>query len=443
MKRRTAICIGILAALVLLGSLVQIFRICRTESSRRQAGALMEAGDYEQARLIYNGIGDMDGAARCAALQLEKYYQDGKTSLESGDYETAHELLLSAGDYQDAAALLAQCDWLHASVLTAEGRLTEARSLYLGLGDYPGCQAALEAVNTRLYEQAEMLAGGFRLEEAAGIWQELGSFSNSERMLWRCRRALAWASAPETERLLRPEKRYLSDSFENVYACEQGFVVVPEECGSDTRFFIYYPGGRNEELSVDYLLYYLMNPSPNTMAVFMRRNGLEEMRAKTGEAMDLLEQAAAECGLFVHDVVTAGSSLGAYTAMHSAVYTYKDYGIKTDCVLSLDAGSDWLETELLLDEQECRETEALGTEFYLFESPWVGMNRDGICLMVNTGNKVTMVGCYFDDHVRISLDAMGMGVVDWAVGDRSKPCNPEIYEFTRLRPDSGAEDLAQ
>ena len=57
--------------------------------------------------------------------------------------------------------------------------------------------------------------------------------------------------------------------------------------------------------------------------------------------------------------------------------------------------------------------------------------------MVNTGNKVTMVGCTFDDHVRISLDAMGMGVVDWAVGDRAQPCNPEIYSFTRLKPDVG------
>ena len=63
--------------------------------------------------------------------------------------------------------------------------------------------------------------------------------------------------------------------------------------------------------------------------------------------------------------------------------------------------------------------------------------REGIRLMGNTGNKVTMVGCTFDDHVRISLDAMGMGVVDWAVGDRALPCNPEIYSFTRLVPDVG------
>ena len=54
----------------------------------------------------------------------------------------------------------------------------------------------------------------------------------------------------------------------------------------------------------------------------------------------------------------------------------------------------------------------------------MGMNREGICRMVNAGDKVTMVGCYFDDHVRISLDAMGMGVVDWAVNDRCPALQP-------------------
>ncbi|MEI3101309.1 MAG: hypothetical protein V8T45_05745 [Oscillospiraceae bacterium] len=151
-------------------------------------------------------------------------------------------------------------------------------------------------------------------------------------------------------------------------------------------------------MSVDYLLYYMMNPSPNTLAVFMRRNGLEDMEAKTGQAVEILDRAAAECGLYPHDIVTAGSSLGAYPAMHSADDAWENHALRTDCVLSLDAGSDWMESWLLLSESQCYVTAELGTDFYLFESPWVGMNREGICRMVNTGNNVTMVGCYFDDR---------------------------------------------
>lgn len=408
MKRRTAIWIGIIAALVLLGAVAQICRICLAED-----------------------------VARRDTFHAEDVYQEGIRLLQAGDYDGARQLFFSLGSYKDTSVLLAACGWQDALALEDTAALMEAYRGFRVLGLQPACQDAVEKISERLFTQAEKLAAAFKLEEACAIWEELGSYESSPLLLQRGRRALDWAAAPEEQRLLISANRYLSKSLENVYVCEQAYFVVPENCGSETRFFIYYPGGRDEEMSVDYLLYYMMNPSPNTLAVFMRKNGLDHMRDKTCQAIDLLDRAAAECGIFAREIVAAGSSLGAYPAMHSVVYAYEEYGIRTDCVLSLDAGSDWLEKELLLDESECRKAAEIGTEFYLFESPWVGMNREGIRLMVNTGNKVTMVGCTFDDHVRISLDAMGMGVVDWAVGDRAQPCNPEIYSFTRLEPDVG------
>ena len=140
----------------------------------------------------------------------------------------------------------------------------------------------------------------------------------------------------------------------------------------------------------------------------------------------------------MREIVQGGSSLGAYPAMHGVIYAYENYRIETSCVLSLDAGSDWLEVPLLLTEAECAKTASLGVPFYLFESPWVGMNREGIVRMVNAGNNVIIVGCTFDDHNRITLDAMGMGVVKWATGNRAEPVNPEIYTFTRLEPEKQA-----
>ena len=437
MKRRTAIWIGIIAALVLLGAMVQICRIFRTEMLRQQAAALAEAGAYAHARQLYDSLGDTEAAARCGALQTEEVYQEGIGLLQAGDYDEARQVLSSVSSYKEAPALLTACSWQEAAALGDREKLMEAHGVFRSLGQNQGCQEALDQISKQLYGHAAELAEAFKLEEACNIWEELGTYESSTLLLQRGLRALDWAAAPAEQRLLVPENRYLSQKLKNVYVCDEAYIVVPERCGSNTRFFLYYPGGRDEEMSVDYLLYYMMNPSPNTLAVFMRRNGLDRMEEKACQAIDLLEQAAAECGVFVRDIVIAGSSLGAYPAMHSVVYAYEGYGIKTDCVLSLDAGSDWLETPLLLDEDQCRKTAKIGTAFYLFESPWVGMNRSGIRLMVNTGNLVTMVGCSFDDHVRISLDAMGMGVVDWAVGDRAQPCNPEIYSFTRLQPDEG------
>ena len=40
--------------------------------------------------------------------------------------------------------------------------------------------------------------------------------------------------------------------------------------------------------------------------------------------------------------------------------------------------------------------------------------------------------CLHDEHEQISYDALGMGIIDWALTDRSKPCPGEIYSFRRL-----------
>ena len=114
MKRRTAIWIGIIAALVLLGALAQICRICRAELHRRQAEALVEAGAYAHARKLYDGIGDAEGVAHCNAMQAEEVYQEGKQFLMAGDCEGARQLLASLGSYKDTAALLAACGWQEA-----------------------------------------------------------------------------------------------------------------------------------------------------------------------------------------------------------------------------------------------------------------------------------------------------------------------------------------
>ena len=92
------------------------------------------------------------------------------------------------------------------------------------------------------------------------------------------------------------------------------------------------------------------------------------------------------------------------------------------------------ETEYTLSREECLKTAQLGTQFYLFESPFVGMDRAPIREMVLTGNDVTIVGCVYDQHERISFDALGMGVIDWALGDRSEPYMSDIYSFNRLAP---------
>ncbi len=434
MKGKTAICIGIFAALVFAAAAVQICRICIDSSLRSRAQALYDSGSYGEAALIYERLGDGTAAADSRTLESQERYQQAVALLQQGDAAGAAQLFSSISQYRDASDFLIACSWQEALEAQDTDKLLKAHTVFAKLGNYSYCSQALEQIDSLLFRQARLKAESTDLSGALTILEKLGSYQGSDNLAQRCRQMQAWSCASEEQRLLVEERRYMPDKLDNVYVCEEAYIVVPEVLDSSTGFFLYFPGGRDEELSIDYLLYYMMNPSSNTLAVFMRRNGLEDMESKTAQAVEILDRAAAECGLFPRDVVAGGSSLGAYPAMHFAFYAWENHALRTGCVLSLDAGSDWLETWLLLSESQCRVTAELGTDFYLFESPWVGMNREGICRMVNTGNKVTMVGCYFDDHVRISLDAMGMGVVDWAVNDRSQPCNPDIYTFVTLHP---------
>lgn len=437
MSKRKAIIIALAAAIVLALSGVQIYRLVM----RSQAERMIESGDYEGARAVFERYGSESDTARCDALMLERTYRQALALLETGDYASAEQVFRQIADYKDAKDRLLDCDWLRAKALTEEGNLVEARKVYLSLGDRPGCAQALDELNELMYARSYELASDFEMQEAGELWQALGSYADSPLLLERARRIIDWSARTGADRLTDESKKYtlngnyMGNEKADIYVNDKCYIVVPKNCGADATFFLYYPGGRNEEISVDFLLYYLMNPSDNTIAVFLRKNGLEDMEKKCNEGIELLERAAAESGYFVREIVQGGSSLGAYPAMHGVIYAHENYRIETSCVLSLDAGSDWLEAPLLLTEEQCAKTAALGVQFYLFESPWVGMNREGIVRMVNAGNEVIMVGCTFDDHTRITLDAMGMGVVKWATGDRSEPVNPEIYTFTKLEPE--------
>ena len=101
-------------------------------------------------------------------------------------------------------------------------------------------------------------------------------------------------------------------------------------------------------------------------------------------------------------------------------------------IAALDAGNNWDQPEQMMDLPELRELGEIHPDLYLFDNPGQGMELPEIRAMVNAGNRVCMVDCTYDEHNRMTLDAMGMGVLHWLVGDRTEPCTMEIYNFRRL-----------
>ena len=397
------------------------------------ADRLFADGCYLGARAFYLCAGRNEKAALCLDYDLERQYLNGRRSLEAGDYDRARELLGRILGYKDTENLLISCDYLETSQTMADGDLEQAWDSFTALGAYPGAKDKLRELEPLLYDAAWELALDGEYEHAAEIWTRLGAYRDSAVHLAGAQRMLQWLSSDEP-RLTDPAKSYSTSDVVRVYRCDAAYLAIPLEPNRDTTFLLYYPGGRDEELYVDYFLCYLENPEPNTVAVFLRRNGVDDIEAKNTEGIELMERAAAECGVFLHDPVVVGSSLGAYPALYSAIYNLLDFGLRTSCVLCLDAGNDWIEADLTLSQSQCYELAGTGAELYLFDSTWVGMDRAAIRMMVEAGCPVTMVGCFNDDHTRITMDAMGMGVMHWAVGDRSTPCDLPIYSFRRLHP---------
>ncbi len=403
-----------------------------------KADKLFAAGDYEAAKQFYLRAKNEKRAADCDEMVLENRYLDARRILQNGDHERARVMLMDLGDYKDCRNLLLTCDMMRADELVGAGELEEARALLLTLGDYPGCEKKCHELDEPLYRMATARAIDFALEDACRIWTELGDYRDSAILAGRAARMTELISDPLRVPVTDSTHRldYLEAGIrERVYSSDDAYFVIPEETNRETRFFLYFPGGRDEELYVDYFFSYLMNPAPNTLAVFLRHNGLPKTTGMCAAAVDLLEQVSADCGVFPHDVLIAGSSLGAYPAMHASLALRRDYSVRVPCLLVLDAGNDWKETDLLLSREECLELAACGTDLYLFESPWVGMDRPGIEMLVNTGNLVTLVGCVYDEHAQITFDALRLGVIDWALGDRTRPYTLDRYSFTRFEPE--------
>lgn len=427
-KHKKALLLALAALLVFFAAILQIARISIHSRSFNRAADLAEQGCYAQSvRLLEKLPPDMESRG------LAALHRHGEELMVSGLFHQANSLFSALSGYSDSAELEAACRWEQSIASGDTAGMRAALSAFTERNSSPALDAARRQICQALFDKALELAKSGAFHEAGSIWEQLGNWGDSPILSERAGKAALYSSAGEDERLLRETRRFMPDRLDvPVYSCDSAYIVAPQGLSSDAKFFIYFPGGRDAELSLDYLLYYLMDPSRDTLAVFMRRNGLTNMEEKALEAAELLQQASAELGLFPRELVTAGSSLGAYPAMQSVLPIYDRYRIYTDCVLSLDAGSDWEEAELLLSRESCLRTAELGTSFYLFESPWLGMNREGIVRMVECGNDVTMVGCVYDDHVRISLDAMGMGIVDWAVHGHDKALNDEMYTLRRL-----------
>lgn len=397
-----------------------------------EAERLFEAGAYDEARELYLRLGDQSCADLCTERLNHDRYQEAKQLLESGDYGAAEAILAELDPFEDSAELLKECAFLRAGELAEGGQPEKAREVYITLGNYPGVKEALAELIPALYDRALELAQEGDLKQATTLWWVCNDYKDSAKLLKRADKALMQQADKKRVKLNDLSRRFGNPFYLETYMTSEAYIVFPENPNADTRFFLYFPGGRDDELYTEFLYYYLANPAPNTLAVFLRRNDLPDMEGCCRKGLRILDEAAADCGVFPATVLAAGSSLGAYPALQSPRIAKRDYCINIECVLSLDAGNEWSEEALVPTTAQCKELAELQTRLYLFQPTWVDTSYEPIARMVNAGCWVMLAGCLHDEHEQISYDALGMGIIDWALTDRSKPCPGDIYSFRRL-----------
>ena len=421
------------ASIFIMFGMLLGMRLYQGKQRYDEAGRLFEAGAYEQARALYLQLGDESCAGLCAERLKESRYQEAKQLLNAGDYGGAETILSELDPYEDSAALLRDCAFLRAGALAENGRPEEARDIYRSLGTYPGCAEALEALIPALCTRAMELAKDGKLERAAALWRDCGDYQDAPKLLRRAEQALARQADLYRMKLSDHTRHFENPFYKKAYRTEEAYILFPEKPGAETRFFLYIPGGRDEEIYTEFLYYYMANPAPDTLAVFLRKNSLPNKTRCCERGLAILDDAAADCGLFVDRVLVAGSSLGAYPALQCPLVAARDFGVSVPCVLSLDAGNQWSESELVPTAEQCRELARLGTHLYLFQPTWVDTAFEPVARMVNAGCWVMLAGCLHDEHEQITYDVFELGVIDWALGDREDRCPGEIYSFRRLK----------
>ena len=437
MKKK--VMLGLLAVLVLLGLAFGLRQLMtqRREAARRSellasADAAFAAGDYDAAGALYKALELPERAADCEQKSFDTRLAAADALLEAGDYAAAREAFRALGDFEGAGERLAACDLLEAKALLDRGRYSESFALLEALGGAPGAAEFLEQGRAALYDEALAATYACKLKEAISLWKELGDYRDAPLLLRRCEERLDGTGAEIDGPVVEGGIRISELDAGTLYWHRLGELYIPKDAGAETRCMIFFPGGYDQVLPNAYMDEFIRKGElPNAIMLFCYANGYYDMPAKIEDCWRLLERAAAESGVFLHDLVLCGASMGAYTACNAAAQLYEEHGLGAAAVITFDAGGHWEVADHVLTPEQCDSAAQAGTAFLLLEGSGVGMNKYAIQLMAAHGVDVTIVECAAAGHYGIIYDAIEYGLIDWALGLGERPENSN-YTYHRL-----------
>lgn len=403
---------------------------------------LFAMGDYDAAKAEFEKIGETEKMAECdrqsAYLYALSRLERAEQLMNEGKLEEAKAELVILGDFENAPELLTECEYRRALKMREEGKLSDALRLSTRLSEHAGALELAARIREDIYQQALQLAYECRLDEAMELFGEVLDYRDSQALYLRCSNRIVNLLSEWSEPVNYSEYAGMNLGSGTLYWHRIGLVYVPNEPNAETTAMIFYPGGYDQSLANGYMTDYLYGyygELPNSLMVFCYANGYGSFEEKAEDSYKVLEQAAMENNIFLHDVALIGASNGAYTAAHAAVWFYEEQSIPVKHVVTLDAGQHWESFMPVLSTEECDILAQAGTKFTLVEGDGVGMNKLAIQTMVGHKMDVTIAHVRDYGHYSIIYDAMKYGIFNWAMGEGDRPVH-DNYTYIALNKDS-------
>lgn len=314
------------------------------------------------------------------------------------------------------------------------GLLAEALAVWEELHGYADSAARAEDCRARLYESAWELLLRRELCDAASLLRPLGDYRDSLRWLRYCERhqydgPVGGRDYESFGVFYRPKHGQGT-----LYTGSLGLFYIPDETGPETQTLLYFPGGSDlglHRLNTDAAAEYVERYAPDAVCLFAWESGFHIIEEHNLSCWYYLESLLRACALIPHEIVLVGTSNGFYAAERMALQLWDEEGLPVRALLSLDAGEDWGETELLLDSEELSRLAQAGTRLELFEQRKFKSEREVIQNLLRAGLAVDLIECDNGDHETITVYAFRLGVLSWALGECG--LNEQQYKLTELK----------
>ena len=239
MKKTFKIILLVLAVLTLMTAAAFGWIRLREKKIYENAAELYAAGEYEEAKTLFEALSLTEEAADCEVQINRIRLRSAKELLAAGDFDGAKAEFEALGDFEDAADMVPECSFRKAESLYAAGNYEDAVILLQRLPNYAPASQLLTQMKEELYAEALAATYECRMDEAIMLWNKLDEYKDSQSLLKRCMSRVVNMASEEQEPATFYNRPGLKLKHGILYYHRIGLIYVPDGCTPDTPCMIF------------------------------------------------------------------------------------------------------------------------------------------------------------------------------------------------------------